>query len=217
MVLDAFGPFAAVFPQGELDVPGYLELLHLAEPSAQIVLDRIEVALAAGDPRSSLDALFDDPNWRPHLVGAVALVLDGGRHLSTASLWRAVDAGSWVTPQLIVSAYFVDPAFPAHCRLRVERGAPIAVPVGSSPAERHSATGPSGTTRRSAKLMASLVAVGLRVRVLAPWLETHRATAAVADLVALDEDGSADIADRWHDALVRQLAQRGRALVPVAE
>ena len=27
-------------------------------------------------------------------------------------LWRAVDGGSWVTPQLFVVAYFTDPQFP---------------------------------------------------------------------------------------------------------
>ena len=69
MPLSKFGPFAAVFSRGELAVPGHLELLDLHRPTSQVVLDRIERALAAGDSGRWLSALFADANWRPHLVG----------------------------------------------------------------------------------------------------------------------------------------------------
>ncbi|WP_437636896.1 hypothetical protein [Sorangium sp. So ce854] len=65
MTLTQFGPFAVVLEKGELTVPGYLELLHLHQPGAQIVIDRVERALSAGDPARWVAALFRDANWRP--------------------------------------------------------------------------------------------------------------------------------------------------------
>lgn len=55
MTLTQFGPFAAVFEKGELAVPGYLELLHLHQPGAQIVIDRVERALSATGPDGTRD------------------------------------------------------------------------------------------------------------------------------------------------------------------
>src|SRR5436190_18435423 len=73
---DKFGPFARVFEKGELEVPGHLELLGLNSSGAQIVIDRIVVAMKIGDTQRWLTALLHDVNWRPHLVGAIALLLD---------------------------------------------------------------------------------------------------------------------------------------------
>ncbi len=47
--------------------------------SAQVVIDRIETALGAGDPRPWVVNLFEEDNWRPHLVAAIALLLDDKR------------------------------------------------------------------------------------------------------------------------------------------
>ncbi|KYF81878.1 hypothetical protein BE11_14680 [Sorangium cellulosum] len=77
MALTEFGPFAVAFEEGELDVPGYLKLLHLHTPEAQIVIDHVELALSAGDPARWGAALFRDANWRPHLVGATRSSLPG--------------------------------------------------------------------------------------------------------------------------------------------
>jgi hypothetical protein len=65
MSLERFGPFADAFTRDGLDVPGYLELLGLQNRAAQVVIDRIEQALAHGDAFRFIDPLFDDPNWRP--------------------------------------------------------------------------------------------------------------------------------------------------------
>src|SRR5215217_7637161 len=115
MPLAKFGPFAEVFAQGELAVPGHLELLGLHQPGAQIVLD-------------------------------------GRQTLTPTALWRAVDAGSWVLPQLVVCAHIVDSDFPSQCRDRMRAGAPVAPVPDLSPVERHSATGPGNARQRSAKL-----------------------------------------------------------------
>jgi hypothetical protein len=214
MSLSSFGPFADVFAKGELEVPGYLELLSLHRTSAQIVIDRIECAMSHDDPCPWVHALFDDPNWRPHLVGAIALIVDDGRHLPVAGLWRAVDAGSWVTPQLVVTAYLVDSSFSDQCRLRFANSAPIAAPAGLSPIERHSATGPGGIRQRSAKLVASLAALGSRVPSMSTWLGQVGATPEIANLIADDVDDSGNIAKEWLTAVESQFALRGRALKP---
>lgn len=209
-----FGPFDQVFATGDLDVPGYLELLGLRNDSAQIVIDRIERAMSLEDSCPWIDALFDDPNWRPHLVGAIALVLDDARHLPIAGLWRAVDSGSWVTPQLVVSAYLVDSGFPDQCRKRLARAAPVSPPAGLSPIERHSATGPGSIRHRSAKLLASLIAVGCLVPSLTSWIGQARSKPEIASLIAEDIDDSGNIAEGWLAAVKRQFALRGRDLKP---
>jgi len=216
MSLSKFGPFADVFAKGELVVPGYLELLSLNTTSAQIVIDRIERAISHDDPCPWVDALFDDPNWRPHLVAAIALILDDGQRLPIAGLWRAADAGSWVTPQLIVSAYLVDPGFLDQCRMRFANAGPVSPPVGLSPIERHSATGPGSIRQRSAKLLASLATVGSRVPSLSSWLGEVGSIPEIATLMAEDVDDSGQIAESWLSAVKYQFTLRGRELKPKA-
>ena len=65
------------------------------------MIDRVEQALSLQGAEEFVDVMFDDPNWRPHLVGAIALILDDGSRLSPTALWHAIDAGSWVIPQLV--------------------------------------------------------------------------------------------------------------------
>lgn len=216
MPAPAFGPFAEVFERGELAVPGHLELLGLDQPGAQIVIDRIQRALASGPAQTWIDTLFTQPNWRAHLVGAVALVLDDRATLTSPSLWHAIDAGSWVLPQLVVCAYVIDPDFPSRCRERIHAGAKVSPPLGLSPVARHSATGPSNTLQRSAKLLVSLATVGRRLPSLADWIETECARPELASLISQDVDGAAVICDRWFGELLNQFERRGVHLVPAA-
>jgi len=216
MPLPEFGPFAEVFARGQLAVPGHLELLGLHQPGSQVVIDRIQRALAHGPSQGWIDALFGDPNWRPHLVGAIALILDNRETLEPAGLWRAVDAGSWVLPQLLVSAYFVDPDFPARCRDRLRAGAPVAPPEGLSAVERHSATGPGSALDRSAKLLASLTSVGRRVPSLRDWIDIECSRPELSRLISQDVDNASQICDDWLEQVVDQFQLRGVRLVPAA-
>ena len=146
----------------------------------------------------------------------MALVLDDSRQFAPASLWRAVDAGSWVTPQLVVTAYFVDPEFPRSVVERIEALCPVSVPASLTPLERHSATGPANAVQRSAKMMSSLVFIGRRLPSLATWLDTMCADVEVAELLAQDVDDTADICEEWLEQLTFQFARRGRQLKPRA-
>lgn len=209
-----FGPFQHAFSAQGGEQPGYLQLLWLDRDDCQIALDRIATALSLGDTERWIAALFDDPDWRPHLVGALALLLGRDAHLDAAPLWRALDAGSWVTPQLVVTAFYADPLFAARVRERVGDGCRINVPTGLSAPQRHSATGPADSVARSGKAMACLVSVGSWLPSLAPWLAERASSRRTAEVLAQDIDEAPLIATRWHSELTQQFARRGVVLTP---
>lgn len=207
-----FGPFAAVLKApGE---PAPLTLLSMRGADVGVVIDRIERALSGDDAVRGAGALFASPDWRPHLIGAVALILDGGRRLDSSAMWKAIDAGSWVTPQLVTTAYLIDPSFGDRLRERIEGKCAVAVPANLSAAERHRATGPATPEQRSAKLLASLVRIGMHAPALTGWLRTASSRPELAALQAADRDKSGNIAENWLSNVDHQFKSRGRALVP---
>jgi hypothetical protein len=207
----AFGPFAVVFERGELD-DGYLELLHLDGAGTQPVIARILTAIKTGDTQRWVTALLHDANWRPHLVGAIALLLD--LRLDSNPLWAAIDGGSWVIPQLVVTAAHVDPRFREHVRERVGAHCPVVVPSGLSSPERHSATGPEGLTHRSAKMLASMLAMSREFADLADWREAVQEDQRSRELLAADAswNNSDRIVESWLSALRSVFRARGCAL-----
>jgi hypothetical protein len=215
MSLEAsFGPFAAIFEAGG---PGYLSLLRVREPGAQIVIDGIAKALSCGESAQWVAALLQEANWRPHLVGAVALLLEPS--LDCQLLWQAVDRGSWVTPQLVVTATLVDPTFREQARSRVATLCPVVVPVGLTPLQRHSATGPAGEQGRSAKMLASLIAASVEFPDLAPWRAEVVEDEHIKSLLAKDAswDNSDKIVASWSAAIRKAFLVRGRELTVIAE
>jgi len=176
-----YGPFAVVFAKGELDVPGHLPLLSCARPSCQIVIDRIENVLRGGDSARWVAALFEDRNWRPHLVGAIALLLEPS--LAPELLWGAIDRSSWVIPQLVVTATFLDPMFREHARSRVAASC-LVEPL-------------SGATNQrvpSPKMLASLLAASVEFPDLAPWRATVLQDEHAKNMLA--EDAAWDSSDK---------------------
>jgi len=205
-----FGPFAPVFLDDGLSVPGYLVLLnlHATDEELLIVLDRIRTALDSPEAGQWRAALLHDPNWRPHLVGALAALLSSNPAPYVSPLWRAIDAGSWVTPQLVATARLVDPDFIAQAMSRVEAGCPVLEPHGLSPIERHSATGPAGTPGRSAKMLASLLALCDDSDVM-EWSQRMRNEPHILALLQEDYDEAGDIAGGWLEQ-VRQVLSGNR-------
>ncbi len=207
-----FGPFEPAFGLGEPSAPGYLCLLNATNPDeTRFVFDRIRVAL--GDPGrdGALRSLLGQPNWRPHLVAAVALLLidDPGPFL--ADLWSAVRAGSWVTPQLVAVAAVRDPGFIAMAAVREAERFEVRPPLGMTAAQRHSATGPESVPRRSAKELSAFVALCDATSQGADWAARVRADPQLQQVLATDTDGGGRIATRWL-ARVRQVL--GSAGVP---
>jgi len=208
-----FGPFAAA-------VPGYLELLNLDPNSngAQIVIDQIRDALAVSDAQRWVSALLTDPGWRLHLVAAVAFLLDQPKALDCAPLWSAIDAGSWVTPQLVVTALFSDPAFPTRARDRVEGLCPVTSPSTLTPIVRHVLTGPGEAHDRSAKMLASILSVCSVVPSLAAREASWRAKTEIQALLDADafRDRSQLITSHWMSATSAAFLKRGIVLTPAS-
>jgi len=199
-----FGVFAPVFETAH----GYLALLGLRAPDAPESVARVrDCCQRTHDPFPDVCRLRADANWRPHLVAAVAVIVRGYHDEAVRLLWRRLDTGSWVTPQIGVALSMVDPEFPRGARERLEARCPLdASDLRQMTAvERHSAAGPVGAVARSAKAAQTLLRL---VRMRTPEAEWLDQLAAAADFQALlreDFDGSDGIADAW--------AQRIKAIV----
>src|SRR5262249_461244 len=90
-------------------------LLHISDAAA---LTDVQAALHPGW-RSEAVSLLDDPRWRGQLVACHATVISGSDVDLDAALWRAIDGGSWVAPQLAVTSFLLDPEFEARAEQRL--------------------------------------------------------------------------------------------------
>jgi hypothetical protein len=79
------------------------------------------------DPEGDLSALLSEANWRCHLTAAVALVISHKpvNPRLVDSLWEALDAGSWVSPQLAACLSYLAPDFSSQAKKRIEKGCPV--------------------------------------------------------------------------------------------
>lgn len=205
---ERYGPFANVFETGELEVPGYLKLLNLADNDASVVLRRIQRALTHEGANRFIFLLLEDCNWRPQLVGCLACLLRPDFD-ATGSLWRAIDAGSWITPQLAVVLLCLDRNFIRETRVRVESGCPVSPIEGLSLMESYVATGPAGNKERSAKMMATLMHLSGKITELATWRKAVLAREDVQDLLASDRDNAGKIVSFWAGNLTKLFESAG--------
>ena len=117
---------AAAFPtfRSLLSVESrYLALLHL--PKEQAPFDELIALLSESpDAASELDALFAHGDWRGHLVAALAMLASGEPH-AVAALWRRLELGTWVAPQLAAAAFVLDPDFETRARAHLGGDAPL--------------------------------------------------------------------------------------------
>jgi hypothetical protein len=143
-----FGPFEIVF---HAKGPGHLALLGgIDRADADDIVERINQALAAPAAPLYAKALLSGPDWRLHLVGAVAHLLDQAGRLDRHPLWHAIDTGSWVTPQLVAAAALRDEQFAMKARTRIEQGCPI-FPADLTGLEEHLYPDPQAATRAAAR------------------------------------------------------------------
>lgn len=191
-----FGVFEPVLGEsGE-----YSTLLYLGSREAvKAVSEVVKCCRAARDIRPEIGGLLDDANWRPHIVGAVAICANEYDAYTMSRLWRAFDLGSWVTPQLAVTAYLRDPEFAEHARTRIAARCPVDVSqlVMMTAVERHSATGPAGERLRSAKATAALMCLTGLLRPAPAWLEKEKEASDLVALVAEDVDHADRIVEDW--------------------
>jgi hypothetical protein len=124
---------------------------------------------------------------------------------SMRKLWAAVDAGSWVTPQLAVAAYLRDPQFSESARVRIQARCPIIEPISMDSSELQSSAEPAGIPRRSPKAAASLVRLAGLLSVAPEWLATELSSVDLVDLLSTDDDWSGEIAENWLATLTTML------------
>jgi hypothetical protein len=202
-----YGPFTPIF-----ETTAYLELLRLNTLDAQGVIDRIAAALEAADSHRWVTTLLHDANWRPHLVAAITLLLD--RTLDPSLLWHAIDRGSWVVPQLVVTAAHVDPRFRERIRERVEAHCPMVDRTGSR-SEPDDLVG--GRGERRSKMLVSMLAMSAELTDMADWVARINQDERIKTMLAIDASSSNSdkIVASWVKSLRAAFGARGQTLNPI--
>ena len=191
-----FGIFSPLF-EASAD---YLALLHLDAPEAhRAVAKVVEQCHESSACHEDIGRLFNQPNWRPHLVGAVAISAIPFDLKSCSKLWEAFDGGSWVAPQLAVAAFIRDPTFVDQAGARIRSRCPMneSRNLGVTRIELHDAAGPARVTHRSAKAAASLVHLAGLLPFRPDWLDTELSKPDLIDLLAADIDHADKITQQW--------------------
>ena len=195
-----FGIFEPVFESAH----GYLALLGLSPADASRAVEFVRnCCRKVSNPSSDICRLLAESNWRPHLVGTVAVIISGCDAEAASLLWRRLDCGSWVTPQIGAALFLVDPDFPSQARTRLEARCPVdSTELRSmTPLERHFAAGPAGTVHRSAKAAATLLQLAAMASPIPPWVREMRAAKDLQALLKQDVDGSDKKAERWQNRM----------------
>lgn len=191
-----FGTFEPVFQSAH----GYLALLNLSSGDEAEAVDLVRrCCQKVPHPVPEICRLLADSNWRPHLVAAVAAILVKPDRDVVRSLWHRMDMGSWVSPQIGVALYIVDPDFEVESRRRLEAECPLNISelASMTALERHVAAGPAGSVERSAKSASTLIQL-LKMKTPIPaWVQGLADSERIRTLVAMDIDGSAAIAEKW--------------------
>jgi hypothetical protein len=178
----------------------YLSLLHLGSVDSPAVVASVRsFCQNVTDPFPDICRLLADSNWRPHLVAAVAVIISGYNTEAARLLWRQIDRGSWVTSQLGVALFLVDPNFVSQARIRLESGCPLDTShlLSMAPLERHSAADPSDSISGSAKAAATLLRLLKKISPEPSWIQEIDASTKLRELLARDLDAADGIADRW--------------------
>ena len=201
-----FPIFQPMFERAEdVPIPLHLTLLNLGKGSEVAVAALERLMGTDADLTPQVVALLADFNWRPQLVGAVAMGLGAANEESRDALWRAFDSGSWVSPQLAAIAFLVDEDFEARSRLRIEAGCPINLDrlQGLDWVVRHSAAGPGNSASHSSKALSALAGLCQRLPSTHFWLEPILLRDEIQQSIQSDYDGGGRIATGWLDGFVR--------------
>ncbi len=181
-------------PGEKYDVPLHLVLFSLNPPAeASAALEVVRGALQRSpNPRGEVEEMLSDTNWRPHVIGAVALREMSVELRKPELLWRTLDAFSWASPQVAAVGCLVDPAFEDNARRRILARCEIKAGQWAQAAPL--------PPRYDAKLMAALVAL-VRERFRSPaWLQEAIGLAETQNVLQQDKDGG-EIALKWLAAL----------------
>ncbi len=139
-------------------------LIWCDEPYGRNSIDEVSKALLrSADPEGDIGALLRVVDWRCHLIAGVALVISELKMKPklVEALWGAVDAGSWISPQLVVCLASIDPEFSLRAKARMESGCPVVIPQSDTSSEgaatRHVEEAAAGLVGRSAKAITAFL------------------------------------------------------------
>jgi hypothetical protein len=194
----------------------YLTLLNLPPAASSAVLFIANVIGQNPNHRESVLALLHDPNWRLHLIAAVAVLLSPDRTVLCPALWEALDSGSWVAPQLAVVLSICDQQFVRGAKQRILAGCPVAPVRVTSPLEQHVVAGPGASPVRSGKNLAALVYLVRTIPDETQWAEAVGQTPEVAQVLQSDRDAGDKLAAYWAAALRERFAELGLSLLQPA-
>jgi hypothetical protein len=210
-----FPSFETLFVMNDVaKVPLYLPLLHVSD-DASLAVTEIKRCVRQSGPNLTVELteMFIQPDWRPHLVAAVALLADAATDEQINLLWDAISRPSWVSPQLAASASLIDPRFHERARLMIERRCLLIDErlIGIGALERHVALGPLPNELHSAKILSALMVL-CSLKGEPAWLLTLNSASDIRTILASDEDGGGEIAVQWITAItpVIEQAQIGR-------
>lgn len=171
----------------------YLELLNTTGSWKEIIERMRQCIREARNPFPDIYRLLEDPNWRPNIVGAVALLLAPGNGEAVERLWKCMDKGSWASPQLAAAASLCDSHFSDDARARLVQRCPIQ--AGGLYREEHFHQYPDA--RHNAKLASALVRL-CELREVAPgWLVELKHDPEFAAFLASDTDRGGQVAEQW--------------------
>ena len=179
----------------------YLSLLHLdSDDTREVFLFVKDACGKSPDPVSEIKSLLDGDGWREHLVGACALLVREDLAVSLKDvLWKAIDVGSWVSPQLAVTAWFRDPDFLTNAKHRIERRCQqktTEVPIMSS-LMKHVVAGARSHRDKAIKTFSALVYLLGLLPTSEFWLREQLQAQDAKEMLAADIDGGCRIAQNW--------------------
>ena len=196
--------FTAIIDREGLEVAGHLILLSVDLKQTHIVLNRITERLKTEISQIQIDELCHSLNWRMHIVAAWILLLDDQKLYNSNGLWNAIDAGSWVTPQLIVTAYLRSSDFEEQASKRLSKSYPALTSHVFSEEQQRRNNRPKRIKSVLAKRFNSLQAV-MGYEKAASILGKEPLDEAIAN----DIDDCDDIVRVWQARVLQKLHERG--------
>ncbi|MCB9743317.1 MAG: hypothetical protein H6741_32505 [Alphaproteobacteria bacterium] len=198
-------PFQPCFSVGPCVVSAYLILLNINDTAqGALAVGQVQEALRRPGWAPALRALLErEINWRPHLVAAAALLLLEDPLPFRDALIQAICRGSWVVPQLLVTAWAIDPSFWAFAAQRHAEG--FTARIDPDLPARYRPTNPRGNPKELTALLglAALDPLG------APWAARALADPVCVALRAEDWDRGDEIVHSWRQRMADALRLAG--------
>ena len=198
-------------------IPVYLVLLHLGADEVDTSLARLAEAIEQTvHVEDRVRSLLHESNWRSHLVGAIAALLLGNEYNFSDSLWYAFDRGSWVQPQLAVTASYTDPQFSENAISRLNTGCLVRVKKNwwRCALQKISGRNFDLASKRSAKGVASLLAVCGSFPAIEAQMQVFGQRKDIVAILEEDERDFGELATQWKSSLEAAFERYGKPLRP---